>query len=162
MENEVLKQMQSAIPTTKLGVAQMGIKLINALENGEVDALDLLRTFKMVDVLKDQIKEQMRKATVDQTNKYPEKDVELFGCVFKTMEAGTQYDFTKCNDRIMNSILEMEEKLKAEKEKRAKFLKNIDGHITIEEVDEDTGEVKNVKIYPPVKTSTTVVQVKLK
>lgn len=162
MENEILKKMQTVIPTTKLALNQTALKLTQALENGEVDALDLLRTFKMMELLKETIKETLISTALSQASKYPEKELELHGCTFKKMEAGTKYDFSKCGDQTYELIMETAEKVKEEKEKREKFLKGIDGHITIENIDQNTGEVKNIDIYPPVKTSTSTIQVTLK
>lgn len=162
MENNVVKQMQTVIPTTKVGLQRMAVDMIQQLEDGDVDALELLKTFKMVEKLQEMVKEKMMKAAVDLVEKYPEKDVELHGVTFKKIEAGTKYDYSNCNYSKMKMILEAETKLKEEKKKTEDFLKAIDGSMIIEDVDVDTAEVINVTVYPPVKTSTTSVQVMIK
>ena len=57
----------------------------------------------------------------------------------------SDYDYSNCNDPVMNSLLVEQEKIKGQIAERAKFLKAIKGHLDI--LDDETGEV--TRVFPP-------------
>jgi hypothetical protein len=73
-------------------------------------------------------------------------------------EVGIKYDFSGCNDVEYIELLEKLEKAKQELEVRKDFLKGVPTK-GIDVVNEDTGEI--IKIYPPVKTSSSSFKVTL-
>lgn len=161
METNVVKRFETVIPTTKQGIQKLAVDIIQQLDNGDISGLELLKNFKMIEKLQEIVKEKMIKTALIEADKYKEKDVAAYGVTFTKMEAGVKYDYSGCGDETYLRLLKAEEELKAEKKKREDLLKAIDGHIVTEVVDEDTGEVVNAKLYPPVKTSTTTLQVKI-
>ncbi len=162
MENNAIEKIESVIPTTKLGIQKFAIDINQQLEDGEISGLELLKTFKMIEKLQEFVKDKMMEAAIAEADKHPGKELELFGVSFTKMESGVSYDYSGCNDRMYSSIISTEEKLKEEKKKREIFLKSIDGSINMEDIDEETGEVANKKVYPPVKSSKSTLQVKIK
>lgn len=158
----IVKEIETIIPTSKVGLQTLAVDLIEQLDTGEVNALELLRTFKLVEKLQEMVKEKMISSAVAQLSRYPEKEVDLYGVTFEKMEGGVTYNFEGCNDEVYSAIQSQKEILKKEEDKRVKFLKSIDGSINIEHVDESSGEVTAKTIYPPVKKSTSTLKVTLK
>jgi len=158
-DNNSVQAFEQAMPTTKAQVTDIAFDLISKLENGEVSGLQLLRNFKMIEKIQEQIKESLMKAALAEADKNPGKEFEAHGVSFTKMEGGTKYIYDKCGDEQYFAILATEEKLKKEKTTREAFLKSIQGSFDI--VDLDTAEVK-ATLYPPTKTSTSTLQVKIK
>lgn len=143
---------------TKADINYMAGDLKDQLENGDLDPLLLLQKFKAVEKIHEAIKPVLTELAITQAKKYPEKEVALYGASYTVKEAGTTYDYSNCGDNKYKNLLAQAEELKKEIKKREDFLKGIVGHETI--VDEDTSEI--LKVFPPVKKSTTVVQVSIK
>ena len=160
MENEnIVQKFEQGMPTTKAQVTDIAFDLINKLDNGEISALQLLRNFKMIEKIQEQVKESLMRAALNEADKNPGKEFEAHGVSFTKMEAATKYDYSKCGDEQYVAILSTEEKLKKEKTAREAFLKSIQGQFDL--VDTDSGEIV-ATLYPPTKTSTSTLQVKIK
>ncbi len=82
----------------------------------------------------------------------------MYGALYSVKEFGTSYDYSNCGDNKYKKLLEHQEKLKKEIKKREDFLKGISRHETV--VDEETSEI--LTVYPPVKKSSTGVQISIK
>ena len=160
--NNSIKTLQSAIPVTKQEIQMLAVEIIQQLDNGEISGLELLKQFKMIERTLEIVKDKLIKTALKEADKYPEKEIEKYGVIFKKAEVGTKYSYEGCNDEVFVEIEKQEKLLKEEKEKRATFLKSIDGSLTVEVVDEGTGEVTTKTLYPPVKTSTSSVTVTIK
>jgi len=79
----------------------------------------------------------------DGKNKYREFYTEI-----TSKEIGSKYDYSECNDQVLNKLLEKQTELNEEIKKRQEFLKKLPNNFTL--VDEETGEVSVIK--PPVKS----------
>lgn len=101
------------------------------------------------DVLKPFIIEELEK---DKTR------TEYHGYKIEVSEAGVTYDYSNCNDRIYADLIKESEELKERIKAREVFLKSIKNSETL--LDEESGEV--IKIYPPVRKSTTTPKFTLK
>lgn len=80
------------------------------------------------------------------------------GTKIELSETGTKYDFSKCDDFILESLLEQQEEITLKVDERKKFLKTL----PLEGMDilnKNTGEL--VKVYPPSKSSTSGYKVTL-
>ena len=157
--NNSVQAFEQAMPTTKAQVTDIAFDLINKLDNGEVSGLQLLRNFKMIEKIQEQVKEALMRAALLEADKNPGKEFEAHGVSFTKMEGGTKYDYSKCGDEQYYAIIATEEKLKKEKAAREAFLKSIQG--SFDQVDTNSGEVL-FTLYPPSKTSTSTLQVKIK
>lgn len=142
---------------SKQGIQDAATAITSALDNGEVNPLDLRLAFKAVDSLGEKIKKKLDECTLEEGSKYP-KTFEYKGGEFTQMEAGTKYDYSECGSMewaILTSHIEdltkkrklVEEELKALKGKRIV-------------VNEETGEV--TELFPPKKTSTTTYKLTFK
>lgn len=83
------------------------------------------------------------------------KEFDYYNAKFSVKEVGTKYDYSVCEDVVMNELLAQQAGLKTRIDERAKFLQ------TIPESGMADPENGNM-IYRAVKTSTTSVTVKLK
>jgi hypothetical protein len=89
-------------------------------------------------------------AVRDEVTKFGKSVVTSSGTKIELAEVGTKYDFSVCNDSVLNqletSITELELMLKERKE----FLKTV----SIGGLDMVTPEGELIRVYPPSKTST--------
>jgi hypothetical protein len=73
---------------TKSDINFIATGLKERIESGEINPLLLQQHFKAVEKIAENIKEELRKAAIAETAKYPEKVLLLYGSEFKTQEAG--------------------------------------------------------------------------
>lgn len=143
------------------------LQIIEQVENGLVDPLQVHVYLKNLEAIFKTLTDEKtgkeyatryKSALMDAAEKQGGKSFDLYNAGFQIKEAGTKYDFSKCNANDLLELYTKQEELNAEIEKAEKFLKAlpIEG---IQRVDEN-GEV--VMLYPPSKTSTTTVSVTLK
>ena len=90
-------------------------------------------------------------ANLDTLNKY-----EAYGFKFTPKEAGSRYDFSKCNHPQWIELDSKEKSIKDAKKEIETTLKSISKPLTI--VDEQTGDV--VEVLPPIKYSKTIIEVR--
>jgi hypothetical protein len=87
------------------------------------------------------------------------KSFEFYNGKFQIKEAGTVYDWSKCEDTELVDLLEQQEKLKEAIKAKQDFLKTVPlSGLGI--TNTETGETYTV--YPPSKTSTTIVSISIK
>lgn len=143
------------------------LQIIESIENGEADPLEVHVFLKNVEQLFKMLTdektgkeyaERYKSALMSAAEKEDGKSFEKYNAKFQIKEAGTKYDWEKCEDAVINDLLGKQEELKALVEQRQEFLKNVpeSGMII---TDEETGETS--KIYRPAKTSSTTVSVTL-
>lgn len=142
---------------TKVGINETASQIVQALENGDVSPLDLKMAFKAIDTLGEKVKKSLDSHLVEVASKY-EKTFMYKGSEFTTMEAGVKYDYSECGHPEYNELVAQIAMLDKRKKEIESDLKGIKGSRT--EVIEGTGEI--VKLYPPKKTSTTVVSTTIK
>jgi len=87
------------------------------------------------------------------------KKFNLNNAEFSIKETGTSYDWTKCEDSVLNNLLSEKLKIDTDIKARQEFLKNIQDS-GLEVLDKETGDM--TMIYKPAKSSTTAVSVSLK
>lgn len=90
----------------------------------------------------------------DEVSKYGKEVRTTSGTKIELAEVGVKYDYSQCNDDILNQLNAQLEMLESNIKERQTFLKTISPS-GIDIIDE-FGEVK--KIYPPSKTSTSSVK----
>lgn len=140
----------SALPSNKEQISFFAQKIITELDNGEVDPLVLLKMKKSIDKVFEQVNDKLRSCSVDVAEKYGKGKFGLHGAEYEVKEMGVRYDYDGCNDPVYT-------KMKSDIKKREAFLKSLTEPFKY--IDPDTGE--EVTINPPIKTSTTTVQVTL-
>lgn len=146
------------LPTLKEEITEFGEAILKALDSGEVKASDILLRFKGISKVEEYIKGKLSKMVVNELSAYPEKVVILNGAEFKVAEFGIKYSYEECGDTVWVKLKEEAEAATKALKQREDFLKGIKGSETI--VDPNTAEI--ITVYPPVKSSTTSVQITIK
>ena len=143
------------LPSNKQQVAVFTQGIKDAILNGDVNPLDILVQLKMIEktleVLsdKDVEKEMLREA-----GKYHKDELaEYRGCKLEVKETGVKYDYSVCDDDIIEGLYQEKKSLDERIKQREAFLKNINGTVFNE---------SGVEIRKPVKKSTTKVSVTIK
>jgi hypothetical protein len=90
-------------------------------------------------------------ANLDTSLKY-----EAYGFKFTPKEAGTRYDFSKCNHPEWIELDSKEKKIKEGKKEIETTLKTLTKPLIL--IDEETGDI--VEVMPPAKYSKTIIEVR--
>lgn len=141
----------------KTTAAEMAQLIISAIENGDVNALNLKIKIKAIENVIETIKPILDKEARSIAELEGAKSFTRLGSTVKLQETGVRYDYSLCGDPYHKYLSEKFDEAKANKEKREKYLKALDKPETI--VDQHSGEI--VTIYPPIKTSTSSVVITL-
>ncbi len=150
-QQDILK----TIPTNKRDATRMAAMVITSILDGDVNPLETDIKLRFLEELIKRVRTNVniKEAILEEAEKYPEKTFIEYGAEITKSNLGVKYDFSQCQDSKHVALLDQIAELTDAKKKREAFLKGIDG----ETADPDTGEV----IYPPIKTSTSGVKVKL-
>ena len=147
-----------AVPS-KAKMDEIVTRLVTGVQDGSIDPLQLLVKLKFAQSIIEDTISSIQPNCVDEASKYHKgEDIKLLGAELKVKEAGTKYDFSGCNDPIYQKYESVISENKEAQKDRTNFLKSIKTKTTL--VDDETGEV--YEIMPPIKKSTTIVQVTIK
>ena len=133
--------------STQIDVFSDGI--IQAVQGGEINPLAVLVQLRAMQQASERILKEIDQSIMSEAGKYPGSTFEFMGNKITKAEHGTKYDYSVCNDPVMDDLVEqaklLNEKIKARQErlKAQTEPENI--------LDEITGEV--VLINPPIKRS---------
>lgn len=154
-QTKELEQLRS-LPASKQSIALFAEKVIDALKEGEINALDLLRYLKGFEKLHEAIKKTLDSKAVEEAGKYNSKEAitPYAGVKFEVAELGTKYNYENCGDPVWQRLKAAAESASIALKDRETFLKALKD--SIEVVDEDSGEI--CKIHPPLRSSTTGVK----
>lgn len=141
------------LPDNRARSEKFASLLIGAAKDGEVNPLKLYVQLKYAIESLEAAKEAILENALNERDKYPEKKLDLFGCVIEKVEAGSKYDFSTCNDGTYMCILDKFGAVQKEKKEREDYLKKIPQGASI--LIEETGEV----IQAPVKSSKTTLKI---
>lgn len=139
------------LPDTKTGVEIFSKQLINSVQNGEVNPLQLKAHFKIMEKVSEKVDEAIKENLLREADKYSEKKFNAYGFEIEKAEVGTKYDYATCGDPIYNQRLAIFQEAEKQLKERAEFLKALHEPLTL--VDDESGEVATVR--PPLKKSTT-------
>lgn len=135
---------------------------VRQIVNGAVDGHhNILKLHKQVKAMEEIVKnilgdENYREALLSEAHKHG-KSFDYLGEKWQVKEAGVKYDFSECNDPLLQDLIEEQKSIEKQIEDRCNLLKALTSSMTV--VDETTGQI--VTVYPPKKTSTTVVSLKM-
>lgn len=157
----------SLFDTTKGERQSFVSDLLNRIEGGQVNPLDIHVQIKCIEDIIEQLTN--RKDYPESSRRYYEsllEEVKKYGKKFdyhqakvEEKEVGTRYDWEKCADPVIESLLSEEKALKEKIKARQEFLKTVPEK-GLPMLDEESGEVYT--IYRPAKSSTTSIAVSLK
>jgi hypothetical protein len=156
MNNEI---QLSLYEMTKTERGEFVTRLVEKLDAGEADPLQVHKQVKSMEDLIKQItaNEDYRKHLLDEAGKYG-KSFELNGAKYQVKEAGTKYDYSQCNDPELYAMQQQLDELTEKVKNRQKILQLAPPTGT-EMLNFKTGEA--YFIYPPSKSSTTVISITL-
>lgn len=135
--------------------------VLSRVFNGEVDPIKIHTQLKCAEDIIKQLtsNDQYRNSVVEAVQHYGTKSVEIHNAKFEVKETGVKYDYSMCEDPVINELLEKQSEIDKKVKDRQKFLQTIPQKgLTV--VIEETGET--FIVYPPSKSSTTNVSVTLK
>lgn len=140
-------------------------KFISEIEEGNISALKAHIYIKSIENLikqftdsreNEELSKRYKRLVSDEADTYSGKSFELHGAKFTKTETGATYDYSKCGDEIWNELNVRHQAIRAAMKGREDFLKNIPME-GIEVLQDD----ELVRIYPPVKSSTSTVNCSL-
>jgi hypothetical protein len=146
------------LPDTKTGVEIFSRQLVSAVQNGEVNPLELKALFKIMEKVSEKVDDEIKDNLLREAGKYSEKKFQAFGFEIEKAEVGTKYDYLACGDPIYEQRHAILEAAKSQLKEREDFLKALRDPLTI--VDDESGEVATVR--PPVKKSTEGLKISMK
>lgn len=152
--SEEIEKVKS-FPITKNEIALFAERLNEALDSGELGALETLLRFKSIEKILEQVKPTLDKMVLNEASKYPEKQIEMFGVKFLKKNGPAQWDYTACNDAQYNLLKNYKDEYDKKFKERAEFLQTLPEPMVV--VDEDSGEI--IKIFPATKSQKELVQV---
>ena len=145
------------LPETKAEVESFSNNLINSIQWGEVDPLELDGRLKALEEMIKKVRssEEMTENILTEAEKYGQKTFDAGKYKHQIKEVGVKYDFSDCGDSEYQDILDSLKFMQDKKKAREIFLKAI-------EEDQEVFGSDGVQLLPPVKKSTTKVITLLK
>ena len=145
------------LPSTKQQIQMFSNNLLEMVDNGEVDPLQIYVQLKSFEkVFKTMNENERFKALVRDSAELHGKDFERFGANLKLTETGVKYDYSECGHTAYNELTAKAEKLKIEMKYIEDTLKVLKGPTILKINDKD------VTVNPPKKSSTSSVNVSFK
>jgi hypothetical protein len=143
------------LPSTRSQIKIFTAKLKEEILSGNEDVLKFAVMLKSMEEMIENLRKdaEITMNCLAEANKYPKGVFEVHGAKIQVRESGVKYDYSVCNDSVLNELNKKLKDLTEEKKKRENTLKNISGSLA----NPDTGE----ELYPPVKTSSTGIVVTL-
>lgn len=147
------------IPThlTKAACEGNAEMIADLVKSGNYNALDVATKMKWMIATLEQAGKLIQEDCVNEIEKHSGK-ANINGAEVIKKEVGVKYSFDECGDREWNEFFDAECEAEEKRKSREKFLKSLMGTLTI--VNEQTGEI--VTLNPPIKSSTTNVQITFK
>lgn len=146
----------SLFQTTKEDRQSFVNSMVLAMKEGHADPIQVHTQIKCLEHLIEEMKdnEEYKSMLLDESAKHG-KSFTRYNADFTVREVGVKYDYSVCQDEVMKELQYEKEVIDGKIKMRQKLLQTIPGSGM---VDPSNGNL----IYPPVKTSTTSVIVKLK
>lgn len=151
--------------STKAQRLQFVEEVMNSLEEGNYNPLQFHTNIKSMEAIlkaftdkKDspKIAERYSKLVLAEAEKHG-KSFEMYNGKWQIKEVGTVYDWSVCQDPVIDELLRQQEQLKAQIKERQDFLKALP-----ESGMETLHGDELITIYKPAKSSTTAVSVSIK
>lgn len=134
--------------------------IITAINNEEVNIIDIHQKIKITEELIKAITsdKSYKESLLNEVSKFGKTHDVNFGKM-QIKEAGTKYDYSVCNDSEIDDLLNQKSFLDEKIKDRQKFLQTLPSE-GLTSINEETGEA--VTLYPPAKSSETIVSLTLK
>lgn len=136
------------IEPSKEILPRLAEKIIQSVDDGWDDAVTLSAKLDFVSKVCAEARKDIKEMVLSDIQ-YGKSAI---GYKVEIAEAGVTYDYSHCNDKEIVNLYKEMDKIKEKIKQREKFLKSLKPE-GFEYADSETGEV--IKLYPPVKKSTT-------
>jgi len=138
------------MPETKTEVELFGKSLINSIQWGEINPLELDGRLKALEELIDMVRKspEMTEGLITEALKYNSKSFSDGKYSYQIKEVGVKYDFSCCDDDKLIDLRIRLERLSNEIKSREMFLKSIQPGMPC-------FDKNGIQLFPPAKTSTT-------
>lgn len=156
---------------TKKEIIQYKDELLFEIRSGEISALRVLATIKFYKYLiegdekkNNGLADLVKPIALAEFYKQPEKSFDKYGLTFQESEVGIKLDYS--HDSNWKYLQDRIDLLIEQRKEREEFLKKVPapdflkGISAQQELDKPTGEL--IDIFPPVKTSTTMIKTSFK
>lgn len=156
-ENKTISALDSNsfLKLSKVDLKGRAEQAVQAVKDGWVDPIEASIMIKKTEAVLDYMKEEIKPLAL---SKMVEKSNSLYGVDITKSMFGVKYDYSVCQDPIWDELnlqkIDLDKALKA----REAFLKTLEK--PKKELIEETGEV--VTLYPPIKTGTEGLTLKVK
>lgn len=161
MRNELI-ELDDAIMTASLTKAksqEISTRITSAVEQGNQSPLEVYSRLKFAEQTIKSCLDGVKPFAIEEVSKYNKGEkITSLGAELKQKEVGTKYDYSVCNHAEYNDLALEAAKISEKMKDIEETLKTVKEPYTV--VNEDTGEI--TKIYPPLKTSTTSIEVTIK
>jgi hypothetical protein len=127
------------------------------VKDGHVNALDIATRLNWMAQVIEQAKDLIREDCIIEIEKHGGKAV-INGVEVIRKETGTKYNYKSCGDGVWQRAYDDEIIAANQRKEREKLLKAITSRIEV--TDEITGEI--CSLLPPIKSSTTNIQITIK
>lgn len=136
------------VEPSKTLLPNLAEKIIQSVDDGFESAVELSGKLDFISKVCLEAKNSLKEKTIKEV----EDGFSAKGYKVEVCEAGVSYDYSRCNDSEYKELIDHMNALQKRIKDREKFLKSLKPE-GFEYVDSETGEV--IKLYPPVKKSTT-------
>lgn len=136
------------VEPSKTLLPKLAEKIIQSVDDGFDSAVELSGKLDFIAKVCGAAKNSLKEKTIKEV----EEGFSAKGYKVEVCEAGVSYDYSRCNDSEYKELIDRMNSLQKRIKDREKFLKSLKP-AGFEYADLETGEV--VKLYPPVKKSTT-------
>lgn len=151
----------SLLSATKEDLSLMASKIMEGVDDGIADPLDLLILVKKGLFVLEAINENLKgKVTPPE-----EKDFKKHNVTVKVQLMGVRYGYEQCNDSVWDELNAMKSELSEKMKARELKLKSLSkSEVVPDEIDESTGELVmgSRTLFPPVKKGTETIVLGIK
>lgn len=151
MSNEAdLDNFFNSIPKDGNEIEEFAILIKMRMDDGVADPLEIHVNFKKVEALFDLLtSDDDYTADVRNSAELYGKEFKKYGANIKQIEAGTNYDYSKCDHKKYIEICKQIKELDKEKKRYENLFRNI----------KESAIIEDCKVYPPKKSSTSTVKI---
>jgi len=150
----------SVLPATKEQNIIFSKKYCEELCEGNVHPFDALKMRKNMELFLSNIKPTLDELAREEAEKYGAKEFEEKGLKIILAENGTTYDYSGCNDPVLQDLQIKADILNQRVKERQEWLKTLKEPKSVSYTDEDGGSA-SVMVNPPIKSSKSGLKVSL-
>lgn len=137
------------MPTNTHQIARFSKLLIEDVQNGNVNPLELLVMLRALEAMSETVRESIQSNISAAAEKYSEKSFEMMGARLEKGEVGVVYDYAGTGDRDWEQFATDEATAATRRKEREAFLRSLKEPMDL--LDKDSGETWTVR--PPLRRS---------